>query len=251
MSAFVAESGVEEMCLDLFAGVGWQVLYGPDIAPDTPAAERDDYKEVLLRGRLERAIAQLNPTMSASDVAGVVDTFRRPTSVDLLSENWRAYNLLVHGVPFERRDKNGELRHDLARLVDFDEPENNEFLVVNQFTVVGDKAKRRPDVVVFVNGIPLGIIELKVPGKPSATLRGAFDQLRTYADQIPALLTFNAVCVVSTGTHARMGPFPDHFEHFAPWKTIDGKGLAPKDQPELAVLVEGVFGKERFLDLVR
>jgi type I restriction enzyme R subunit len=251
VSAFVAESGVEEMCLDLFAGVGWQVLYGPDIAPDMPAAERESYQEVLFRGRLERAIAQLNPTMSATEVAGVVDTFRRPTSVDLLSENWRAYNLLVHGVPFERRDKNGELRHDLARLVDFDEPENNEFLVVNQFTVVGDKAKRRPDVVVFVNGIPVGIIELKVPGKPSATLRGAFDQLRTYADQIPALLTFCAVCVVSTGTHAKIGPFPKHYEHFAPWKTLDGKGLAPKDQPELSVLVKGVFDKGRFLDLVR
>jgi type I restriction enzyme R subunit len=113
------------------------------------------------------------PPCPQAKSTAVIDTFRRPTSADLLSENWRAHNLLVHGVPFERRDEDGELRHHLARLVDFDEPGNNEFPAVNQFTVMGDNATHRPDIVAFVNGIPLGIIEPKVPGKPSATLRGA------------------------------------------------------------------------------
>jgi len=251
MSNFVAESAVEEVCLDLFGELGWSVLHGPDIAPDMPAAERSSYRDALLEGRLRQAIARLNQGMSAAEVLDVVATFRRPASIDLAAENWRAYRLLTHGVPVERRAQDGEVRHDLVRLIDFEHPERNDFMAVNQFSVEGDNATRRPDVVAFVNGIPLGLIELKVPGQPRATLRGAFDQLRTYATQIPALLTFNAVCVISTGTQARVGPLPEHFEHFAPWKTLDGKRLAATDVPELQVLIPGVFTRTRFLDLLR
>ena len=251
MSAFIAESEVEEMCLDLFAGLGWEVLYGPDIAPDMPHAERPSYRDVLLEGRLRAAVAILNPGLTAAHVDDIIATLRRPESVDVLAENYRVYDLLVHGVPFECRADDGTLRNDRARLIDFDHPGRNDFVVANQVSVVGDKHNRRPDVVAFVNGIPLGLIELKVPGKAQATLRAAFDQLRTYAEQVPALLAYTAVCVVSTGTQAKMGPFPSHFEHYAPWKTVDGEGLAPHDEPELAVLVRGAFRPGNFLDLVR
>jgi len=169
----------------------------------------------------------------------------------LLAENWRIYRLLTAGVPVERRTADGESRHDLAWIVDFEHPERNEFLAVNQYTVEGDQSTRRPDIVVFVNGLPLGVVELKVPGEEGATLRGAYDQLRTYAAQIPALLAYNAVLVISTGTQARMGPLLGRFEHYAPWKTVDGKRLAAPGTPEMEVLVRGVFDHSRFLDLVR
>ena len=251
MSGFLAEDAVEEICLDLFAELGWDVLYGPEIAPGEPAAERESYREVLLEGRLRTAVERLNPGLSAAEVSDVVGTLRRPESVDVKAENWRAYFMLTTGVPFERRLGDGTVRADRAKLIDFENPENNDLLVVNQFTVEGDDHTRRPDVVVFVNGIPLGLIELKVPGQERATLRGAFDQLRTYMAQIPALFTFNACCVVSTGTQARIGPLPERFEHFAPWKTIDGKGLAPPGAPEIDVLIPGIFERSRFLDLVQ
>jgi type I restriction enzyme R subunit len=251
MTAFIAESAVEEVCLDFFADLGWTVLYGPNIAPDMPAAERISYREVLLEGRLRAAINRLNPALTAIEAADVAATFRRPESMDLKAENWRTYSLLIRGVPFERRQPDGSIRSSLARLIDFEDPNNNDFVVTNQFTIQGDTQPRRPDVIAYVNGIPLGLIELKVPGEQRATLRGAFDQLRTYAAQIPALLTYTVCCVVSTGTQARIGPFPEHFEHFAPWKTIDGKELAPPGSPEMEVLVRGVFEPARFLDLIR
>jgi type I restriction enzyme, R subunit len=248
---FVAESGVEEVCLEYFADLGWQVLHGPDIAPGELAAERSSYRDVLLEGRFREAVARLNPQLTAEDVSEVVATVRRAESADLVAENWRVYRLITNSVPVERRTDDGETRHDVARVIDFDEQERNDFVVVNQFSVEQDNKIRRPDVLVFVNGLPLGLIELKVPGQEGATLRGAWNQLRTYAMQIPALLAFTAVNVISTGTQARLGALGGRFEHYAPWKTIDGRGLAPVGLPELEVLVRGVFAPAVFLDLVR
>ena len=251
MRGFVAESGVEEVCLEYFADLGWQVLHGPDIAPGEPAAERSSYRDVLLEGRLREAVGRLNPQLMVEDVSEVVAAVRRAESVDLLAENWRVHRLVTNGVPVERRMDDGETRHDVARVIDFDHPERNDFVVVNQFSVEQDNRVRRPDVLVFVNGLPLGLIELKVPGQEGATLRGAWNQLRTYAMQISALLAFTAVNVISTGTQARLGALGGRFEHYAPWKTIDGRGLAPAGVPELEVLVRGVFAPVMFLDLVR
>jgi len=250
MKSFVAESGVEEACLDYFAELGWEVAYGPDIAPGEARAERASFRDVLLEGRLRAAVSRLNSDLTPTAVDQAVDTFRRPESADVMAENWRTYSLLTGGVPVEQRAANGEVRHVRAKLVDFEDPERNDFLVVNQFRVEGDRTPRRADVVAFVNGVPLGLVELKAPGEPRATLRGAYDQLRTYAADIPALLSYNAVSVISTGTQARVGPLGGAFEHYAAWKTIDGRSLAPRDLPELEVAVRGVFERSRFLDLV-
>jgi len=250
VKGFVAESGVEEVCLDYFADLDWQVLYGPDIAPGESKSERRSYRDVLLEGRLRAAISWLNPELSAEVIDQVVATVRRAESADVLAENWRVHRLLTRGVPVERRGERGELRHDLAWLIDFEHPERNDFVVVNQMSVEEDGKPRRPDVLAFVNGLPLGLIELKVPGQERATLRGAWNQLRTYAERIPTLVAFNAVSVISTGTRARLGALGGRFEHYAPWKTIDGKTLAPADLPELEVLVRGVFSPATFLDLV-
>jgi type I restriction enzyme R subunit len=250
VSAFVAESAVEEACLELFAQLGWHVLYGPDIAPDMPKAERGSYRDVLLHARLQEAIRRLNPELLATEVDDVVAALRRPESADLMTENWRAYRLLTGGVAVGRRGEDGQLRHVHARLIDFDDAAINDFVVINQFTVEGDRRTRRADVVVFVNGIPMAVIELKAPGEAGATLHAAFDQLRTYAQQVPALLTYAAVSIISTGIQARMGPFAVHLDRWAPWKTIDGRP-EPSGKTELEVLVRGVFEKSRFLDLVR
>jgi len=251
VKSFIPESGVEEVCLDYFADLGWEILRGPDIAPGEARAERSSYREALLEDRLSAAIACFNPRLTSAAIEDVIATVRRPDSADVLAENWRIYKLLTTGVPVERRDDSGEIRHDLAWLVDFDHPVRNEFVAVNQYSLEGHQNIRRPDIVLFVNGLPLGVVELKVPGKERATLRGAYDQLRTYAAEIPALLAYNAVCVLSTGTQARMGPLLGPYEHYAPWKTIDGKRLAAPGTPEMEVLVRGVFDPARFLDLVR
>jgi type I restriction enzyme R subunit len=251
MKALVAESGVEEVCLEYFADLGWQVLYGPDVAPGERAAERSSYRDILLEARLREAVHRLNPRLSAEDVSQMVATVRRPESADLMLENWRVHRLITQGVLVERRVSGGHSRHDVARLIDFDHAELNDFVVVNQFTVEHEGKTRRPDVLAFVNGLPLGLIELKTPGQQGATLRGAWNQLRTYAGQIPNLLAFPAVSVISTATQARMGALGGRFEHFAPWKTIDGRKLAPAGVPELEVLVRGVFAPEVFLDLLR
>ena len=251
MSGFIAESGVEELCLEYFNDLGWQVLYGPDIGPGEANAERSSFRDVFLDGRLRAAIRKLNPRLTAEEADHVVDTLRRPESADLLSENWRTYRLLTGGVPVERRTPKSEIRHDVAWLVDFNDPDANDYVVVNQVSTEEQNRTRRPDVLAFVNGIPLGLIELKVPGQEGATLRGAWNQLRTYAKDIPTLLSFTAVSIISTGTQARMGALTGRFEHYAPWKTIDGRTLAPPGLPELEVLIRGVFTPPIFLDLVR
>jgi len=251
MKSFIGESGVEEVCLEYLADRGWDVLYGPEIAPGEVRAERANYREVILEDRLGSAISRLNPVLTPPAIDEVLATVRRPESADVLAENWRIYHLPTAGVPVERRTTGGETRHDVAWLVDFEHPERNQFVAVNQYTVEGDRSTRRPDIVLFVNGIPLGVAELKVPGEERATLRGAYDQLRTYAAEIPALLAYNAVSVISTGTQARMGPLLGPFKHYAPWKTIDGKSLASPGTPELEVLVRGVFEHSRFLGLIR
>src|SRR4029453_18063805 len=195
----------------------------------------------LLEGRLRAAISWLNPWLTDEGVDQVVATVRRPESADVLAENWRVHRFLTQGVPVEVRDQAGALRHELAWLVDFDQPDRNDLIVVNQMSVEKDDKTRRPDVLAFVNGLPVGLIELKVPGQEGATLRGAWNQLRTYAAQIPALLAFNAVSVISTGTQARLGALGGRFEHYAPWKTIDGSTLAPPGPPELEALGRGGF----------
>ncbi len=250
MKSFLAESSVEEVCLDYFADLGWQVAYGPDLALDGKTPERSGYKDPLLEGRLRAAIELLNPQLSIADVDQVLAVLRRPESSDVLAESWRLYRLLTQGVPLERRNVAGEVEHDLIWLVDFEHPERNDLLVVNQFTVEGEKSTRRPDVLVFVNGLPLAIFELKVPGEERATVFGAYEQLRTYAAEIPALMAFPAISVISTGTQARAGALQGSYEHYAPWKTLDGYHVAPDGTLELEVLVRGMFEPGRFLDLV-
>ncbi|MBK1700233.1 type I restriction endonuclease subunit R [Thiococcus pfennigii] len=249
--AAVTESHVEQAALSWLEGLGYAVLHGPDIGPEGRAPERASYGDVVLVARLRATLARLNPHLPPEALEEVVKQVQQTATPSLVEENRRLHRLLVEGVDVEVPRADGSIGGDKARLIDFDEPENNDWLAVNQFTVIEHQGHRRPDLVVFVNGLPLGVLELKNPGAEHATIEGAFNQLQTYKDQIPALFRTNAVLVTSDGLQARLGSLTADRERFMPWRTVDGRAIAPKGAPELGTLLEGVFERARFLSLLR
>ena len=244
------ESDLEQHALQMLESLGWMPAYGPDIAPGEPVSERSDWREVVLEGRLRQAVARLNPTLPTDAIEDAVRTVFRPESQVPFTENWRAYQLLVGGVPVEYRATDGSVVHDRAWLMDWAHPLSNDFLAVNQVTVQGSR-ERRPDVFCYVNGLPLGLMELKRPGGPNATVRGAFHQVQAYREEIPVAFTWNQITVLSDGVQARAATFTANFEHYAPWKTTDGRSLADPSVPEIETLLRGLFAPEVFLDVVR
>lgn len=244
----VAESEFEGWVLEMLAEQGWRTVHGPDIGPGMPEAERSDYGDVVLVARLREALTLLNRGLPADAVEDVVKTVLRPESSVIQSENWRTYQLLTQGVPVEFRDSEGVLRNARARLVDWADPLRNDLIAVNQFTIQGPKKERRPDVVLFVNGLPLGLLELKKPGAQNATIASAYAQIQTYKAQVPDLFTWNAGVVLSDGFLARLGTLTAQANHYQAWKTIDGRNLATRYRPEIEVMVEGFLNPEVFLD---
>ncbi len=250
MTVSFTEAHLEDLVLEYLTEEGWHVLYGPDIAPGELNSERADYRDVVLVGRLRGAIERTNPELPADAIDDAVKTVLRAESQVVVTENWRAYQLLTQGVPVQYRTDDGVIRDVRARLIDWDNPTNNDLVAVNQYTVVG-KSERRPDVLLFVNGLPLVLLELKRPGEKNASLRGAFNQISTYLNQIPDVFTWNQITVISDGVQARAGTFTSAWEHYAPWKTIDGTRLEPGEIPQVEVLARGMFTPECLLDLVR
>ncbi|MCW5605435.1 MAG: type I restriction endonuclease subunit R, partial [Burkholderiales bacterium] len=252
MTAF-AESVVEEAALAWLEALGYAVLNGPDIAAGEPGAERRDpgYRDVVLERRLRHALIRLNSELPSE---ALEDAFRKLIRMDaptLLERNRAAHHMLVDGVTVEYRRADGSIAGAQARVIDFDVAENNDWLAVNQFTVSEGQHTRRPDVVLFVNGLALAVIELKNAADENATVWSAFQQLQTYQAQIPALFAANAALVISDGVQARIGTLAAGREWFKPWRTVSGRGDAPAAMPELQVVLEGVFDKRHFLDLVR
>ena len=245
------ESTVEAAALTWFENLGWNVTHGPDIAPDTPNTERADYGEVLLEARLRAALARLNPDLPDDALEDALRRLTRPTGATLEARNRDFHRMLVAGVTVEYPDEDGRVRGGQVRVLDFGEPDGNDWLAVNQFTVVENKHERRPDIVLFVNGLPLAVIELKNPADENATIWSAFQQLQTYKAETPSLFMFNATLVVSDGLEARIGALNAGQEWFKPWRTIAGEALADPSLPQLQVLVEGVFNRRRLLALVR
>ncbi len=247
----VNESVVEEATLDWLAELGYETLHGPDIAPDEPGAERKGYSDVVLANRLRSALARLNPGVPAEILEEAVLKVSRTESSSLVENNRAFHKMLTEGVDVEYRAEDGHIVYDRVRLVDFSYPDNNDWLALNQFTVIEGDHHRRPDVVVFVNGLPLGLMELKNPTDENATIKGAYNQLQTYKAEIPSLFPYNEVLVISDGVAARVGTLTSSWEWFLPWRTVEGEDLAPESTPELEVVAKGVFEKGRFLDLVR
>ena len=247
----ITEAEVETAALDWLRALGWQVAHGPDIAPDTPHAERDDYGQVVLERRLRDALAELNPGLSASALDDAFRKLIRPEGSTPEARNRAFHRMLVDGVTVEHRDGEGRIRGTQAQVIDFDNPANNDWLAVNQFTVTENRNTRRPDVMLFVNGLPLGIIELKNPADEDATIWTAWQQLQTYKAELPTLFSMNEALMVSDGTEARIGTLTSGREWFKPWRTVTGETLADSHLTELQVMLEGVFEPGRFLSMVR
>jgi len=249
--AHLTESVVEQAALAWLESLGYTILLGPEIAPGELQAERDNYGQVVLERRLRQALQRLNPQVPADAIEEAFRKLTRPDSPSLVANNHLIHKYLVEGVPVEYQRPDGSIGGDLVSVLDYEMPENNEFLAVNQFTVVEDQHERRPDVVLFVNGLPLAVIELKNPADEQADVWKAFNQLQTYKQQIPSLFTFNEALVISDGVQARVGTLTGDREWFLPWRTIKGEELADMRLPQVQVVLEGVFEKRRFLDLVR
>jgi type I restriction enzyme, R subunit len=244
------ESIVEDAALEWFGELGYAVGHGPHLAPGEPAAERDSFGEVVLIGRLREAIRKLNPAIPEEAREEALRKVLRVGTPALVQTNRAFHRMLRDGVPVEYARPDGSIAGDHVRLVDFDDVRANDWLAVNQFTVIEGQHNRRPDIVVFLNGLPLGLIELKNAADEDATIWSAYAQLQTYKAEIPTLLHYNAALVVSDGLQARMGSVTANQEWFKVWRTIDGEGDAPKTALELEVLVRGVFERQRFLDLL-
>jgi len=249
MSRFT-ESVVEDAALDWLKSLGYAVKHGPQIAPGELAAERSDFGQVVLEQRLRDALARLNPALPADALDDAFRRLIRSAGPTLEARNRSVHRLLVDGVTVEYRTSDGSIRGAQARVLDFDVPDNNDWLAVNQFTVSENKRTRRPDIVLFINGLPLALVELKNAADENATIWSAFQQLQTYKAELPALFAFNAALVASDGVEARIGTLTAGREWFKPWRTIGGETLAPATMPELQVMIEGIFAKRRLLDLI-
>jgi type I restriction enzyme R subunit len=245
------ESIVEDATLTWFGELGYAIGHGPHIAPGEAAAERDSFGEVVLIERLREAIRRLNPLIPDEAREEALRKVLRIATPSLTQTNRAFHRMLRDGVEVEYPRGDGSIAGDHVRLVNFADVRANDWLAVNQFTVIEGKHNRRPDIVVFVNGLPLGLIELKNAADEGATIWSAYAQLQTYKAEIPSLLHYNALLVVSDGLQARIGSLTANQEWFKVWRTIDGEGEAPKTALELDVLVRGVFEPQRFLDLLQ
>jgi len=254
--SYIDEAQVEIVTVDYFRELGYDYIHGPFIAPDSEAPERQDYAQVVLTRRLRDAMARINPDVPDDAIEDALRQVTRTDSPSLIVNNRAFHKMLTDGVDVSWRD-NGQERHGKVWLVERDPAklDDNEFLVVNQFTVIepglsGEGRNRRPDVVVFINGLPLGVIELKNPAEEKATIRHAFNQLQTYKADIPSLFVFNEALVISDGYAAKAGTLTSGWDRFQPWRTIEGDALAPKGSVQLEVLIKGIFERQRFLDYV-
>ncbi|KQC08028.1 MAG: DEAD/DEAH box helicase [Candidatus Cloacimonas sp. SDB] len=246
----ITESAIEELAIQLLQGQKYDYIFGPDIAPDGLIAERSAYSDVILRDRLAHAVKILNPAIPADSRLQAMRELENIHSPDLLYNNEKFHNFLVNGVDVVFQ-KDGDLRGDKVWLIDFNEPEKNEFLIVNQFTVIENNNNKRPDLVLFINGLPLVIIELKNPTDERATIRSAFNQIETYKAMIPVLFTYNALNIISDGLEARVGSLSAGFQRFTTWKSKDGSREESGNISQLEVLVEGLLNKRTLLDIIK
>ncbi|MEQ9530822.1 MAG: type I restriction endonuclease subunit R, partial [Haliea sp.] len=246
----MTEDQLEQLCLEWFADSGWEIAHGLDLAPDGPAPERADYRQVLLLADLEAAIRRINPHLPDSAVEQVLAQVRKPESLDKVVSNRAFHRLLLDGVAVEYK-RDDEVVHDHAFLIDFGHLEANRFRAINQFTLEGSKQLRRPDILAFINGLPLAVLELKSPKAENVDIWDAFNQIQTYKDEVPELFAYNEALVVSDGYNARVGSLTANQERFMPWRTLKSEDDKPLLDWQLETVVRGFFDRELFLDYIR
>ena len=250
MAARLTESEIETLAIERLQALGFDYVYGPDIAPDSANPERESFAEVLLLSRLRNAVARINPTLPAAALDEAIKVVQRISSPELLANNEAFHRLLTEGVNVSYQ-KDSNTRGDLVWLVDFANPDNNEFVVANQFTIIENNQNKRPDIILFVNGLPLVVIELKNAADENTTLTSAYRQLETYKQTIPSLFTYNGFVVVSDGLEAKAGSISAGLSRFMAWKSADGKGEASHLISQLETLINGMLNKATLLDLIR
>ena len=246
----IAESQIEKFAIELLEKQGYQYIYAPSIAPDSDTPERQSFEDVLLMERLQSAVGRINPSIPADIREDAIKQIQRLNSPELIANNEAFHRMLTEGIKVGYQ-KDGYNRGDLVWLIDFKNPENNDFLVANQFTVIENNINKRPDVILFVNGLPLVVIELKNPADENATIRSAFKQLQTYKQEITGLFTYNGFMIISDGLEAKAGSISAEFTRFMAWKTSDGKVEASPLIGQLETLIKGMLNKKTLLDLIR
>ncbi|MBU1198881.1 MAG: type I restriction endonuclease subunit R [Nanoarchaeota archaeon] len=250
MTKFMNEEEIEKESLSILQDLGYEVLYGPDCGPESDNPLRKSYSEVVLVDKLKQTIAKLNPNIPASAREEALKKVLRTESPDLLINNQRFHNLLVNGVPVQYRDKD-RIKDDMVWLIDFNNPKKNEFLAINQFTII-EKDNRRPDVIIFINGLPLVVLEFKNPADEKAGVKSAYNQFfNTYIHKIPSLFQYNEILIASDGLDARAGTISSKFERFMPWKKASEENKYEKKLPQIYGLTTGMFSKITLLDLIR
>ena len=247
----LSESTVEQAALEWLSDLGWETVYGPDIAPGTPAAERDNYTQVVLERRLRDALERLNPDLDNEALETALRRITNPDGPTQEARN-RSFHLdLINGVTVEQRGPDGTVSGVPAKLIDFEDPHENDWLAVNQFTVQGNQQNRRLDIGLFVNGLPLGNIELKNPADESTDIWQAWDQFQTYQAELPEMFSMNEIQIISDGILARIGPLGAGKEWFKPWRTMESEEANAPQTSELQVMLEGTCDPTRFLNLVK
>lgn len=244
------EQQLEEICLGWFRETGWDFAHGPNIAPDSGTPERTNFRQVILRERLLTSLSRINPNIPDAALEQAAHALQTVSEPQMVVRNRSCHRLLLDGVQVEF-SVGDEKKIDLVHFIDFAQPNNNDFLVVSQFTITGTKQPRRPDVIAFVNGLPLAVIELKNPSNEQTDIWDAFNQLQTYKEQVSDLFNCNATLVVSDGFTARVGSLTANAERMLPWRTIANENDRPRLQMELETVVRGLLNPELFLDYVR
>ena len=244
------EDAIETLAIERLKTLGYQYIHGAEIAPDSASPERESFADVLLIERLRQAVKRINPSIAQPALDEAIKTIQRISSPELLANNEAFHRLLTEGVNVSYQ-KEGSQRGDLVWLIDFANPDNNEFLVVNQYTIIENNQNKRPDLILFVNGIPLVVIELKNAADENTTLKSAYQQLNTYKETIPSLFTYNSFVVISDGLEAKAGSISAGLSRFMAWKTADGKVEASHLVSQLETLINGMLNKATLLDLVR
>jgi len=247
--AVISEDNIEQIIIQEFIELGYQYINGTDISPDGSMPERE-YNEVVLKNRLQEAISKLNPTIPYEAQEEALRKVLRSDSPELFQNNYQFHKYLTEGVDVEYR-KGNRIAGDKVWLIDYKNPSNNEFLVINQFTVIEGNTNKRPDVILFVNGLPLVVIELKNAADENADVNAAFNQLQTYKHTIPSLFQYNALLIASDGWDALYGSLTSPKQFFVPWKSIDGQFVADENIPQMEVMAKGMLNKEVLPDLIR
>ena len=246
----LTESRIEEFAIGLFEQLGYRYLYGPDIAPDGASPQRASFEEVVMVDSLRHAVYRINHRLPTEVCDEAINQVLRIASPDLLSNNETFHRMLTEGISVSVHQEGVE-RGELVWLVDFDNPLNNDFTVINQYTIVENNHNKRPDILLFVNGLPLVIIELKNAADENATVQSAFRQMETYKETISSLFTYNSIIVISDGLEARAGSLSAGFSRMMAWKSADGKAEASRLVSQLEVLIKGMLNKDTLLDLIR